>query len=119
MKLSVGNLRQSRALYANRLVHAHRERVPTVLSSSSAQVGSVLLRIPVSVSVAAGRFCLSSMSSGSVRPVGLKMIRTAVIPVLLGLICARQAAAAPDAPDAQGTEAASVRTFPSLAPVEL
>lgn len=118
MKLSVGNLRQSRALYANRLVHAHRERVPTVLSSSSPQVGSVLLRIPVSVSVsvAAGRFCLSSISSGSVRPVGLKMIRTAVIPVLLGVICARQAAAAPDA---QGTEAASVRTLTSLAPVEL
>lgn len=31
------------------------------------------------------------------------MIRTAVIPVLLTLICARQAAGAPDGPDAQGT----------------
>lgn len=31
------------------------------------------------------------------------MIRTAVIPVLLALICARQAAGAPDGPDAQGT----------------
>lgn len=31
------------------------------------------------------------------------MIRTAVIPVLLALICARQAVGAPDGPDAQGT----------------
>lgn len=49
LKLFRPNLRLSRALYANRLVHAHRERAPTVPSSDRPQVGSVLLRIPVSL----------------------------------------------------------------------
>lgn len=92
------------------LGHAHRERVPVVPCSSSPQVGSVLLRIPVSVSVAVVPLL---DSEDSVR-LGLNtMIRTVVVPVLLSVICARRAAAAvPDGPDAQGTKVRlSVESF--------
>lgn len=46
------------------LVHAHRERVPTVPCSSNPQVGSVPLQIPVSASVAAVPFCQLSIYFG-------------------------------------------------------
>lgn len=98
---------QSRALYANMLGHAHRERVPVVPCSSSPRVGSVLLRIPVSSSVAVVPLL------DSVCLVGLNtMIRTVVVPVLLSVICARRAAGVPDGPDAQGTKVRlSVQSF--------